>query len=126
MKGVVKYKKNTSRLQNHILHVHANKFSSFLTLPELRKTLQPDDASQISTDDGRKKRRKSDEVSVGGRLSDYLLPCHFYGDNNPNQMEFEGNSVALMSDEFTSLWLMDQDCFCKLTQDLGPRLHPVG
>ena len=106
--------------------MHANKFSSFLAFPELRKTLQPDNASKLSTDNGRKKRRKADNLSVGGRLSDYLLPCHFYGDNNPNQREFEGNSVALMADEFTLLWLLDQDCFCKLTQDLGPGLYPVG
>ena len=124
---MIKYtKKNTSSIRNHILHGHANKFTSFLSLLELRKSSQPDDASDLSMDDGSRKRRKSDEVSVGGRYSDYLLPCHPYGDNNPKQRDFEVNTVAFMVHVFTSLPLVDHDCFRNLTQDLDPRLHPVG
>ena len=92
----------------------------------MRKTSQIDNTSELIPDDVSRKQRNADEVSVGGRLSDYLLPCHHYGDNHPNQREFEGNAVALMAHTFTSLSLVDHDCFRKLTQDLGPRLHPVG
>ena len=77
-------------------------------------------------DDGSRNRRKADEVSVGGILSDYIIPCHPYGENHPNQREFEGNIVALMAHVFTLLLLVDHDCFRKLTQDIHPRLHPVG
>ena len=66
-------------------------------------------------EDGSRKRRKFDEISVGGRFSDYLLPFNPYGDNNPKQREFEGNIVALMSHLFASLSLVDHDCFHKLT-----------
>ena len=52
MKGVVKYTKKTSSLRNHVLRVHANKFTSFLEFIDLRKTSHPDDASELSTDDG--------------------------------------------------------------------------
>ena len=31
-----------------------------------------------------------------------------------------------MAHAFTSLSLVDHDCFCKLTQDLDPKLLPVG
>ena len=69
----------------------------------MRKTSQPDDASEISMDDGSRKRRKADEVSIGGRFSDYLLPCHPYGENHPKQREFEVNAVDLMAHAFTLL-----------------------
>ena len=85
MKGVVKYMKNISSLRNHVLHGHANGFASFLKFLEFHKTSQPDDTYELSTDDGSRKQRKDDEVSVGGRLSDYILPCHPYGYNHPNQ-----------------------------------------
>ena len=86
MKGVIKYTgEKTSSIRNHVLHRHANKFTSLLVFFDLRKTSNPDDASDLSTDDGSRKRRKSDEVSVGDRLSDCLLPCHPYGDNHPKQ-----------------------------------------
>ena len=65
--------------------------------------MQPDDAYEISTDDGSRKRRKANEVSVGGRLSDYLFPCHPYGDNNPKQRDFEGYVVALIAHAFMLL-----------------------
>ena len=91
----------------------------------MQKNSHPDDASELS-DDGSRKRRKADKVSVGVRLSDYLVPCHPYGDKHPNQREFEINIVALMAHAFTSLSLVDHDCFCKLTQYLDPRLCPVG
>ena len=77
-------------------------------------------------DDGSRKQRKADEVSVGYRLSNYLLPCHPYGDKHPKQRDFEVNIVALMEHAFTSLSLVDHDCFCKLTQDLDPHLCTVG
>ena len=57
MKGVKKNtKNNNSSLRNHVLHGHANKFTSILALIELRKTSHPEDASEISTDDGSRKR----------------------------------------------------------------------
>ena len=59
-------------------------------------------------------------------MSDYLLPCHPCGDNNPNQREFEVNIVSLMEHAFTSLLLVYHYCFLKLTQDLDPCLCPVG
>ena len=127
MKGVIKYtKKNTSSIRNHVLHGHTNKFTSSLKFIELRKTSQIDDAYELSMDDGSRKRGKADEVSVGGRFSDYLLPCHPYGDNHPKQREFEGNIVALMEHAFMLLSLVDHDCFRKLTQDLYPSIHPFG
>ena len=92
----------------------------------MQKNSQLDDASELSTDDSSRKRRKANEVSVGGRLSDYLVLCHPYGDKHPKQREFEVNIVALMAHAFTSLSLVDHDCFRKLTQDLDPRLRPVG
>ena len=92
---------------------------------ELQKTSHPDDAYELSTDDGSRKRRKANEVSVGERLSDYLFPCHPYGDNHPKQRESEGNVVALMAHAFTSLLLVYHDCFRKLTQDLALRLQLV-
>ena len=66
------------------------------------------------------------KVSVGGRLSDYLVLCNPYGDKHPNQREFELNIFALMAHVFTSRLLVDHDCFHKLAQDLEPRLRPVG
>ena len=90
------------------------------------KTSQPDDTSEISTDDDVIKRRKADELSVGGIFSDYLLLCHPYGYNHPKQREFEGNIFALMAQAFTSLSLMNHDCLHNLTPDLDPRLHLVG
>ena len=62
-----------------------------MTFLELWKTSQPDNASDLRTDGVSIKRRKADEVSVGGRFSDYLLPYHPYGDNCPKQRDFEGN-----------------------------------
>ena len=59
----------------------------------MQKNSHTDDASEIN-DDGSIKRRKDDEVSVGGRFSDYLVPCHPYGDKYPKQREFEVNIVA--------------------------------
>ena len=55
---------------------------------ELWNTSHPDSAYELNTDDGSRNQKKSDEVSVGGRLSDYLLPYHPYGDNLPKQREF--------------------------------------
>ena len=91
----------------------------------MKKNSQPDDPYELS-DDGSRKRRKADEVSVGGRFSDYLVPCHPYGDKHPKQKEFEVNIVAFMEHVFTLLLLVDHDCFRKLTQDIDPRLCPVG
>ena len=127
IKGVIKYtEKNTSSIRNHVLHGHANKFTSFLSLLELRKTSQPDDAYEISTDDGNRQRRKANEVSAGGRISYYLLSCHPYGDNHPKQSEFDGNVISLMSHVFIFLLLVDHECFRKLTHDINQRLHPGG
>ena len=127
MKGVIKYtKKNTSSIQNHVLHGNGKKFTCFLSFLELQKKSHLDGAYELSTDDGSRKRIKANEVSVGGRLSDYLFPCHPYGDKYPNQKEFEVNIVALMEHVSTSLSLVDHDCFRKLTQDLDPRLFPAG
>ena len=70
MKGVVKYTKKISRLRNHVLHGHANEFTSFLEFLELQKTSQPDNISELSTDDGSINQRKSDEVSIGCISSD--------------------------------------------------------
>ena len=97
-----------------------------MVLLELQKTSHSDDAYELRTDGGIKNCREYDKVSVGGRLSDYILTYHPYGDNNPKQRNFERNAVALMAHEFTSLSLVDHDCFRKLKQDLDPRLHPVG
>ena len=125
-RGWLNTRKNTYSSQNHVLHGHANKFTSFLSFLELRKTSQIYDRSELSTDDGSRKRRKSDKVSVGGGFLDYLLPCHPYGDNHPKQREFEGNIVAFMAHVFTSLLLVDHDCFHKLARDLDPSLQPIG
>ena len=126
MKGLIKYTgKNTSRIWSHVLHVHGDKFTSFLSFLELQKNSQPDDASEISND-GSRKWRKADEISVGGRFSYYLVPCHPCVDKHPKQMEFDVNIVALMAHAFTLLSLVDHDFFRKLTQDLGPRLCPFG
>ena len=77
--------KKTPILLNHVLHWHTNEFNSFLEFLELRKTSYPDNTSDLSMDDGSIKRREADKIIVGRRLSDYLLPCHPYGDNNPKQ-----------------------------------------
>ena len=122
----MKYMKKTSSIRNYVLRGHANKFTSFLAFLEFRKTSHPDGASEISTDYGSRKRIKSNKVSVVGRLSYYLLPCHTYGDNHPKQREFEVNVVALMAHAFTSLLLVDHKCFRKMTQDQDQRLHPGG
>ena len=90
----------------------------------MQKNSHLDHVSELSTDDGSRKHRKANKVSVGVRLSDYLFPCHPYGDKNPKQKEFEVNIVALMAHVFTPLLLVDHDCFRKLTQDLDPRLRP--
>ena len=106
--------------------MHGNKFTILLSSLERLKNSQPDDASELNTDDGSRKRRKADRVSVGEIFSDYLLPCHPYGDNHTKQREFEGNIFALMAHSFTSLLLVDHDYLCKMTYDINPRLHPVG
>ena len=91
----------------------------------MQKNSQPDDASEIRND-GSINQEKADGVSVGGRLSDYLVLCHPYGYNHPKQREFEGYAVDLTEHVFTLLLLVDHDRFFKLTQDIDPRLHPVG
>ena len=48
MKGVINTRKKTSSIRNHVLHGHGNKFTSFLSLLELQKKSQPDDASELS------------------------------------------------------------------------------
>ena len=116
----MEYMKNNSSLQNHVLHGNANQFITFLAFLGLWKTSQPDDAYEISTDDVSRKRIKTDEVSIGVRFSHYLLPCHPYGDNTPKKREF-----AFMEHAFTSLSLVEHDCFHKMTQDLNPWLQPV-
>ena len=127
MKGAIKYtEKKTSSIRNHILHEHGKKFTRFLSFLELQKKSHLDDAYELSTDYGSRKRRKDDEVSVGGRLSYFLVPCHTYGDKHPKQKEFEVNIFALMPHAFTPLLFLDHDFFHKLTQDLDPRLRPVG
>ena len=88
--------------------------------------MQSDDAYEISTDDYSRKRRKVDKVSVVCILSEYLLPCHPYGENHTKHREVEVNAIALMAHAFTLISLVDQDWLHKLTQDLDPRLHPVG
>ena len=99
----MKYTKKTSILWNHVLHGHTNEFTSFLAFIELRKTSHPDYAYELSIDNVSGKRRKADEVSVGGRFSDYILPCNPYGDNNPKQRDFGGNVFALIAYAFTLL-----------------------
>ena len=127
MTGVVKYKKeNTSSLQKHFRHRHAKEFTSFLEFLELRKTSQIEYSSEIITEGVSRKRRNADKISVGGRFSDYLLPCHPYGNIYLKQGEFEVNDVALMAHPFTSLLLVDHECVCNLTQDIDARLRPVG
>ena len=91
----------------------------------MQKNSHPDDAYELS-DYVSRNRRKADEASVGGRLSDYLVLCHPYGNKHTKQREFEVNIVAFMAHAFTSLSLVDHDCLRKLTQDLDPRLCPVG
>ena len=83
MKVVANIRKKTSRLRNHVLHGHANEFTSFLPFLNLWKTSHLDDTSETITDHGIIKHIKADEVSVGGRLSDYLLTCNTYGENHP-------------------------------------------
>ena len=123
----MKYKKeNISSLQKHSRHRHANEFTSFLTFLELRKTSHPEYLSAIITEYGSRKRRKAEKISVWGKFSDYLLPCHSYGDNNTKQREFEGNAIASMAHPFTSLLLVDHECVCNMTQDIDARLRPVG
>ena len=70
---------NTSSLWNHVFPSNAKGFNIFLAFLDPQKTLQPDGASELITDDGNRKRRKSDKISVGGRLKDYLLLCNPYG-----------------------------------------------
>ena len=60
------YEKNTSSLRNHILHGYTKEFTSFLSFLELRNISQPDNASELRTEDGSRKRRKADELSIGG------------------------------------------------------------
>ena len=74
-------------------------------------TTQPDKTYELRTDDGSRKQRKADEVSVGDILLDYPLPYHNYGEKNPKQRESEGNFVALMAHVFTLLLLVDHDFF---------------
>ena len=59
-------------------------------------------------------------------MSDYLVPCHPYGDKHPKQREFEVNIAGLMAHAFILLSLIDHDCFRKFTQDLDPHICPVG
>ena len=92
----------------------------------MQKNSHLDDACELITDDGSRNQRKADEVSVGGRLSYYLVPFHPYGDKYSKQKEFEVNIVALMAHTFTSLLMVDHDFFRKLTQDLDPRICLVG
>ena len=125
-KGGDKIRKKNSSIRNHVIHEHANKFSSFLAFLELRKTSQLDEAYELSTDYGSRNRRKSDKVIVGGRLSYYLLTCHPYGNNHPKHREFEVNVVALMANPLTSLLLVDHGFFGKLIQDLDPQLQHIG
>ena len=125
MKGVIKIHKNTSSVRNHVLRGHGNKFTSFLSFLEFQNKSQPDDASELS-DDGIRKGRNDSKVSVGGRLSDYLIMCHPYGEKHPKEREFEVNIVALMAHAFTFLSLVDHDCFRNLTQDIDPCLCSVG
>ena len=75
--------------------------------------------------DGSRNHGKANELNFGGRLSDYLLPCHPYGDNHTKQREFEINIIALMAHALTSLSLVDHECFRKMTQDLDPQLRPA-
>ena len=63
--------------------------------------MQPDDSSEISMNDGSRNHGKANELNFGGRLSDYLLPCHPYGDNHTKQREFEINIIALMAHALT-------------------------
>ena len=120
------YRKNTSSLHNHVLHWHAKELGNFLALLELWKTSQPEDASEIITDKISIKHRNSDKLSIGGRLSDYLLLCHLYGDNHPNQREFGGYDVTLMAHTFTLLSLVNHECFRMLTKYINLQLWPVG
>ena len=62
-----------------------NNFTGFLAFLGFRKTSHPDDTSEIRTDVDSIEGIKAEEVSVGGRLLDDLLPYHPYGDNNPKQ-----------------------------------------
>ena len=87
MKGAINTrKKNTSSIRNHVLHGNGKIFTIFLSFLELQKTSHPDDASELS-DDGSRNQRKADKVSVGGKLSDYLVPFHPYGDKHLKQTE---------------------------------------
>ena len=84
MKGGVKYTKTHPNYRTMFSSSNDKGFNSVLALLELQNTLQPIGTSEIITDDGNRKRRKYDKISVGGRLKDYLLPCNPYGYNNPN------------------------------------------
>ena len=84
MKGGVKYTKTHPHYRTMFSSSNDKGFNSVLALLELQNTLQPIGTSEIITDDGNIKWRKSDKIIVGGRLKDYLLPCNPYGYNNPN------------------------------------------
>ena len=106
IKGVIKYtEKNTCSIRNHVLHGHGKKFTRFFSFLQLQKNSQPYDASELIDDDSINQ-RKANEVSVGGRLSDYLVPCHPYGDKHPKQREFEVNIAGLMAHAFILLLLV--------------------
>ena len=126
MKGGVKYTKTHPNYRTMFSSSNDKGFNSVLALLELQNTLQPIGTSEIITDDGNIKWRKSDKIIVGGRLKDYLLPCNPYGYNNPNQREFEVNVVVLIAHAFTFLLLMDHECFRNLRQDIDPCLCHVG
>ena len=109
MKGVIKYtEKNTSSIRNYVLHGHGKKFTSFLSFLELKKNSHPHDVSELSGD-GSRKRTKANELSLCGRLSDYLVLCHPYGDKHTMHREFKVNIVAWMAHVFTLLPLVDHD-----------------
>ena len=118
--------KNISRLHNHVLTGHSKDFNSLLVILYLRNIYQPENTSELSTDDGSIKRRKTNEINFGGRFPYYLLLCHPYGYNHLKQRQFEVNFFALTAHTFTLLSLVDHAFFHKLTQDFDPRLHPAG
>ena len=76
MKGVVKYTKTHPDYGTMSFPVMQRISTALL---ELQKTSQPDDASDLSTDDGNRNRRKTDKISVCGILKYYLLLCNPYG-----------------------------------------------
>ena len=77
--------KNISRLHNHVLTGHSKDFNSLLVILYLRNIYQPENTSELSTDDGSIKRRKTNEINFGGRFPYYLLLCHPYGYNHLKQ-----------------------------------------